>query len=114
MNSFLRPNRDKLLLWLGISVTLVGTLLFNLIPPSIDILDLHRIPAAVYTALGRWPIDLFDYLTWSRFRPKSESFLVFPSLAQLLFLVVFDSVLVYLVTCLVCYTIGRARTGRAE
>ena len=86
VKEFIRPNKKKIFLALGICMGHVATMLLRMIPPQIDILDLHEIPGLLAIPFGRWPIQLFDMLTSSQFASKGEGFLVFPSLGEIPFM----------------------------
>ncbi len=71
----------------------------RLIPVQVDLLGLRKIPRLVATVMVRWPIQLFDLLTQRRFAPRSEAFIVFPTIEQLGFAVLFDLMVFYLLAC---------------
>ena len=100
VKEFILPNKKKIILALGICMGLVATILLRMIPPQFDILDLHEIPGLLAIPFGRWPIQFFDMITASQFASKGEGFLVFPSLGEILFMLVFDIFMIYLVACL--------------
>ena len=101
LKEFIRPNKKKMFLALGICMGLVATMLLRMIPPQFDILALHEIPGLLAIPFARWPIQLFDMITASQFASKGEGFLAFPSLGEILFMVVFDILMIYLLACLI-------------
>jgi len=101
MGPFLIPTRQKLKLALWLLLACVGLFFLRLIPVQADIFDLRQIPGLAAVVLFRWPIQLFDFLTQRRFAPRSEGFIVFPTMAQFGFAVVFDLVLLYLLACVI-------------
>ncbi len=104
---FLKPDRRKLVLTIAIAAGLMATGLLRLIPRRWDLLDLHDIPGLIAVPLGRVPIALFDWLTQGRFAPKGDGgFLVFPSMAEILFTLSFDVLAIYLIACAVAARLG--------
>ena len=99
MRQFLTPTKHKLMLVLYLFLGVVALFCLRLIPAQADILDLRELPKLLGIALLRWPIQLFDVLTQRRFAPTSEGFIVFPTLAQVVFAVVLDLAMLYLLAC---------------
>lgn len=86
---------------LGIMLACISVLFLRLIPVQADLFDLRQLPRLVFIPLVRWPIQFFDMLTQRRFAPRSEGFIVFPTVTQLAFALVCDLVLFYLLACLI-------------
>ncbi len=103
MKEFFCPNKAKILLASRLCIGLLATLMLKIIPPQFDILDLREIPNLLANLFGRWPIRLFDMLTASQFAAKGGGFLVFPSFAQILFMLVLDALMIYLISCLIMF-----------
>jgi hypothetical protein len=101
MGRFLSPTKQKLLLTLWLLLGCVGLFSLILIPVQVDVLDLRKLPRLQAIVLLRWPIQLFDFLTQRRFAPRSEGFIVFPTLAQVSFAAAFDLAVFYLLACLI-------------
>ena len=101
MKEFLRPNKKKSFLTIGLFMGLFSTTLLRKIPAQFDILDLHEIPGLLGIPFGRWPIQLFDKITASKFAAKGEGYIIFPSLEEFLFMLVFDILILYLLACLI-------------
>ena len=97
--AFLSPTRDKLLRALLVASIVPVALLLMQIPVTVDVLDLRLLGRAIIGGLLGGPIRLLDWLTDSAFAPRSEAFIVFPSLPQCAFALVFDVFLFYVVAC---------------
>jgi hypothetical protein len=112
MGRFLSPTKQKLTLALGILLGCVGLFFLRLIPVQADILDLRQLPRLVAIVLLRWPIQAFDVLTQRRFAPRSEGFIVFPTVTQFGFAVLFDLALFYVLACAIA-TFRARRSARS-
>lgn len=65
-------------------------------------------PAAIPAVLFlRFPIRLFDALTGGAFKPQGGGFIVFPTLPQLGFALLFDLAAAYLLARAVCFLLAR-------
>jgi len=100
---FLIPTQKKVLWTAVVIFILCSTFFLHNIPPAIDLFDLRELPGLVVVVFGRYPIDLFDWITSNHFIPKREGFITFPSLQQLCFAVIFDILFIYSIICLIFY-----------
>ncbi len=99
MAAFLAPTRRKLS-WTVIGLmVLPGCFLLRTIPVQWDLLDLRETGGLVLGLLFGVPIWIFDFVTGSAFAAKSEGFLRFPSLAELLSALVANLLFFYLISC---------------
>jgi len=103
MQNFLRPDARKVLTTGALIGAVLLCLTLRQIPVQVDILDLREVPEFVVFLFGRIPIELFDFATDGAFRPQGEGFLVFPSLPQVAFALLFDVAALYLASCAVCH-----------
>jgi len=69
------------------------------VPPEWDVLDLRSLGRGLIGLLLGVPIRGFDLLTASAFAPRSESFLVLPTLPQVAAALAADAVLFYALAC---------------
>jgi hypothetical protein len=99
MAAFLAPTRRKISWTLLGLLVLPGCLLLRTIPVQWDLLDLREAGGLVLGLLFGVPIWIFDLVTGSAFAAKSEGFLRFPSLAELLSALVGNLLLFYLISC---------------
>jgi hypothetical protein len=103
MKNIFHPNRQKLFTTCMILGVAIASLSFRAIPVQIDILDLREVPEFVVFVFGRIPIEIFDFITNEAFASRGEGFLVFPTLPQIGFALLFDIAAVYLASCLICH-----------
>lgn len=103
MRNIFYPHRQKLLTTGVILGVIITSLALRTIPVEIDILDLREVPEFVVFIFGRVPIEIFDFLTGEAFAPRGEGFLVFPTLPQSGFALLFDLGVIYLASCLICH-----------
>lgn len=97
--SFLSPTRDKLFRTLVLFSILPCALFSRRIPAAWDLLDLGDLGGALIYGLMGVPIRLLDKATGSAFAPRSEAFIVFPSLPQVAFALLCDAILFYVLAC---------------
>jgi len=64
---------------------------------------MRELPGFVVVVFGRYPIDIFDWITSNHFIPKREGFITFPSIQQVCFAIIFDILFIYSVICLIFY-----------
>jgi hypothetical protein len=102
MKNILHPDRQKLLTTCVILGVVIALLALRAIPVQIDFLDLREVPEFVVFVFGRIPIEIFDFVTNEAFASRGEGFLVFPTMPQIGFALLFDIVTIYLVSCLIC------------
>ena len=79
--------------------TRTGAFLLMQIPVTWDVFDLRLLGRAILRALLACPIRLLDWLTDRAFAPRSEAFIVFPTLTQCVFALVCDLILFYVAGC---------------
>src|SRR5262245_14864807 len=97
--AFLSPSKEKLLRTLIVASILPVAFVLLQIPVTWDLLDLRQLGRAILAVLLAVPIRLLDRVTGSAFAPRSEAFIVFPSLVQVVFALVCDALLFYLLAC---------------
>ncbi len=110
--AFLRPTRAKLARTAAGFLVYPVCLALSKVPHEWDILDLRLAGRALIGFLLGVPIRLFDLATGSAFAPKSEAFLVFPSLPQVVAALVADAALFYLLACTWIHLRARREGGR--
>ena len=101
--NFLFPTRKKVLWTLVVIVILVAIFFLYKIHPSLDIIDARKLSGVVVVLFGRFPIDIFDWITSNRFMPKGEGFITFPSIQQVCFAIIFDIFFIYSMICIIFY-----------
>ena len=109
MISFFWPDSTKLVTTGILAGMLLASFTLRMIPVQIDILDLRELPQLVLFCLARIPIELFDSATGGAFAPWGEGFLVFPTLPQVGFAILFDVALLYSAACAICHTRRRPK-----
>lgn len=112
--AYLAPTCAKLALTAACFALFPVCLALSKIPHTWDVLDLRLAGRAVIGLLLGVPIRLFDLATGSAFAPRSEAFLVFPSLPQLAAALVADAALFYLLACAWIHLRARRRATRAS
>lgn len=95
MNKFLKPNKSKLSTFIIISISILIGVIFLLIINEPDIAGILIYPFATV------PIKIFDAITGSAFAPKECYVICFPTLPQVSFLILFDVVIIYLISCVI-------------
>ena len=113
MAAFLAPTRRKLSWTLFGLLVLPGCLLLRAIPVQWDLLDLRDLGGLVLGLLLGVPIQVFNFVTGSAFAAKSEGFLRFPSLTEVVFALVANLLFFYLISCAAVRFWGR-RASRSE
>lgn len=94
---FLKPNKSKVVTFFVITaVIVIGTVVLFAINER-DLAGIFLYPLATL------PITLFDIVTGSAFAPRECGFLCFPTIPQILFILVFDIVMIYLIVCGIIY-----------
>ena len=83
---FIRPDKWK--------VMITGTLILFVV-----ISFLFRWDSIAYS-FSKFPIKIFDSITFSRFAPKECFVFCFPTIPQALFLLVFDVLFIYAFVCI--------------
>jgi hypothetical protein len=111
--AFLSPTKEKLVRGLIVASVLPVAFALQEIPAAWDVLDLRQLARAVLAGLLGGPVRLFDLLTDSAFAPRSEGFIVFPTLPQIAFALACDALLFYLAAC-TWVAWRRRRRSRAE
>jgi hypothetical protein len=97
--AFLSPTKGKLVRALVVASVLPVAFALQEIPVAWDVLDLRQLARVVLAGLLGGPVRLFDLLTDSAFAPRSEGFIVFPTLPQIAFALACDALLFYVVAC---------------
>ena len=64
--------------------------------------------------LARLPITLFNLVTGSAFAPHDCGFLCFPTLPQVLFILIFDIILIYLIACAIALFHKKGSQGQTQ
>ncbi len=78
MFAMIRPTRNRVAITWLVMLLVMSCPILRHIPSQLDIFDLNQIPVYVMFLFGRLPIRFLDAITFHRFVPKSEGFLVFP------------------------------------
>jgi hypothetical protein len=112
--AYLAPTRAKLALTAACFALFPVCIALGKIPHTWDILDMRQAGRAVIGLLLVVPIRLFDLVTGSALAPRSEAFVVFPSLPQLAAALVADAALFYLLACTWIHLRARRRATRAS
>src|SRR3989344_5729768 len=89
---FIKPNKRKFVILLSLIVLSIFLLSISFIE---DFFRIFLIP------ITTWPIDFFNLITNSAFKPTSCGFLCFPTIPQLLFVLVFDIIFLYLLASVI-------------
>src|SRR5262245_53582395 len=110
--AFLTPTRGKLARTAACFLVFPVCLALSKVPHEWDLLDLRLAARALIGFLFGVPIRLFDLATGSAFAPRSEAFLVFPSMPQVVAALVADAALFYLLACIWLHLRRRRQAGR--
>lgn len=113
MAAFLAPTRRKISWTLLGLLVLPGCLLLRTIPAQWGLLDLRDLGGLVLGLLLGIPMQVFHFVTGSAFAAKSEGFLRFPSLAELLSALVANLLFFYLISC-TAVRFWERRSSRSE
>lgn len=95
MNKFLKPTKSKLSTFIIISASILIGVIFLLKINEPDIAGILIYPFATV------PVKIFDAITGSAFAPNECYLLCFPTFPQVSFLILFDIVFIYLISCVV-------------
>lgn len=96
MLSFLVPTWNKVILTILLLIAILALIFFFILIEEREFAD----PLISLFAL---PLVLFDVMTNSAFSPKECSILCYPSVSQILFLVMFDILVLYITSCAIVY-----------
>ena len=92
--SFLKPNKKKISIFFGLLVFAVAWIWFFFKILAQDIAGIVAVP------LVSFPFAIFDFITFSYFAPECDGFIwCFPTSPQLIFVLMFDLVLLYGISC---------------
>lgn len=103
-----KPTQQRILIFFGL-VVFFATLTFLLV----EVLNEGDIAGIYLIPLLRWPLALFDFVTFSQFAEVAADcsglFLCFPTTPQLLFIFVFDILALYLISCALLVVFKKAK-----
>ncbi len=97
--AFLAPTRRKLVATAACFLVYPIGFALRTVPPRWDLLDLRELGGLVLGVALGWPLRAFDALTGSAFATSSESFLAFPSGAEMLGALALELAAFYLIAC---------------
>lgn len=103
MKQFLKPNKQRVAWFFIIIMMLIVITVLSFSINEREIAGVFLLP------LFSLPIVLFDAITGSLFAPNDCGFFCFPTIPQLIFVLVFDTALIYIVACLIVFLKGKRK-----
>ena len=95
MKNFLKPSKKKLLIFFAL-VAGIGIILVLLIA-----INERDIASIIVVPLVTIPVKIFDFITRGAFVPSNCYVICFLTIPQLSFILFFDIIVVYLVSCVI-------------